>query len=184
MALIKCPECGRDISTLASSCPQCGYVLPKETTTEIKQPAEITIKGSELKTTPQPKINYKSLTWFLVSIGIMISMFFVCLNLPDSPSSSTSTASTKLVQSNPYDGSVSQVKKYLENNLRDPESIKYAEWSKLIPTGSDTTHPSGYVVRCKYRAKNGFGGYVLSNDVFILDSTGNVVSESPWTGKD
>ena len=25
MALIKCPECGRDISDKAQSCPACGY---------------------------------------------------------------------------------------------------------------------------------------------------------------
>ena len=29
MALIKCPECGRDISDMASSCPSCGYVVKK-----------------------------------------------------------------------------------------------------------------------------------------------------------
>lgn len=27
MSLITCPECGREISNTASSCPQCGYVL-------------------------------------------------------------------------------------------------------------------------------------------------------------
>ena len=28
MALVDCPECGRQISTLAAACPQCGYPLP------------------------------------------------------------------------------------------------------------------------------------------------------------
>lgn len=27
MALIKCPECGREISDKASSCPHCGYPI-------------------------------------------------------------------------------------------------------------------------------------------------------------
>ena len=27
MALVDCPECGRQISTLAAACPQCGYPL-------------------------------------------------------------------------------------------------------------------------------------------------------------
>ena len=27
MSLIKCPECGKDISDKAQSCPNCGYVL-------------------------------------------------------------------------------------------------------------------------------------------------------------
>ena len=27
MALIKCPECGKEISDKASSCPSCGYPI-------------------------------------------------------------------------------------------------------------------------------------------------------------
>ena len=34
MALIKCRECGKEISTNASSCPHCGYVYKKETSTK------------------------------------------------------------------------------------------------------------------------------------------------------
>jgi uncharacterized membrane protein YdbT with pleckstrin-like domain len=32
MALIECPECHKPISTLAQSCPSCGYVLPATST--------------------------------------------------------------------------------------------------------------------------------------------------------
>lgn len=32
MALIKCNECGKEISTKASSCPNCGFILKKKTT--------------------------------------------------------------------------------------------------------------------------------------------------------
>ena len=30
MALITCPECGKEISSKASSCPNCGYPIAKE----------------------------------------------------------------------------------------------------------------------------------------------------------
>ena len=30
MALIKCPECGKEISDSISTCPNCGYVLKKK----------------------------------------------------------------------------------------------------------------------------------------------------------
>lgn len=33
MALIKCRECGREVSDLALSCPQCGYPLRQKTLT-------------------------------------------------------------------------------------------------------------------------------------------------------
>ncbi len=31
MALITCPECGKEISNTAESCPHCGYILKKDT---------------------------------------------------------------------------------------------------------------------------------------------------------
>lgn len=30
MALIKCPECSREVSSMATSCPQCGYPISKK----------------------------------------------------------------------------------------------------------------------------------------------------------
>ncbi len=38
MALITCPECGRDISDQAVSCPGCGYVLKKSEPVPQSQP--------------------------------------------------------------------------------------------------------------------------------------------------
>ena len=35
MALIKCPDCGKDVSTLAASCPNCGRPVEKEIEKEI-----------------------------------------------------------------------------------------------------------------------------------------------------
>lgn len=36
MALIKCPECGRDVSTAADACPHCGYPIAKMRIKETK----------------------------------------------------------------------------------------------------------------------------------------------------
>ena len=30
MALIKCPECGKDVSSEAASCPYCGYPIKND----------------------------------------------------------------------------------------------------------------------------------------------------------
>ncbi|MGK2941285.1 MAG: hypothetical protein ACSLFJ_06345 [Immundisolibacter sp.] len=40
MALIACPECAREVSTLASTCPQCGYPIDDDDV----QPIELTAK--------------------------------------------------------------------------------------------------------------------------------------------
>lgn len=42
MALINCSECGREVSSTASSCPQCGNVISSRHTTTIPQVRTIT----------------------------------------------------------------------------------------------------------------------------------------------
>lgn len=37
MALMKCPECTREISTTASSCPHCGYIMKQSEANEFKK---------------------------------------------------------------------------------------------------------------------------------------------------
>lgn len=74
------------------------------------------------------------------------------------------------VKNSLYDGSVKQVKEYLKYNyLRDPESYESIEWSEVKEKAD------GYYVRHKYRARNGFGGHVVANQLFHLDFSGNVV---------
>lgn len=86
-------------------------------------------------------------------------------------STSISTmSSTVEVKNSGWDGSVKQVKEYLKYNyLRDPDSYESIEWSEV------KRKDDGYYVRHKYRAKNGLGGYVVANQLFHLDFSGNVV---------
>lgn len=37
MAMIKCPECGRMVSNMAASCPNCGYPIAKSTNNGVVQ---------------------------------------------------------------------------------------------------------------------------------------------------
>ena len=85
-------------------------------------------------------------------------------------SESYTTYSSVEVKNNLYDGGVKQVKEYLKYNyLRDPDSYESIEWSEV------KRKDDGYYVRHKYRAKNGFGGYVVANQLFHLDFNGKVV---------
>lgn len=74
------------------------------------------------------------------------------------------------VENSPWDASVYQVRKYLKKNLKDPKSYEGIEWSEAQKIDN------GYMVRHKYRAKNSFGGYTIENQIFYLDSKGNVVN--------
>ena len=68
------------------------------------------------------------------------------------------------------DGSVQQVKRYLDKTLKDPASFEAIEWGKVTHTCD------GYFTWVRYRAKNGFGGMVISGQAFTLDKNGVVVN--------
>ena len=106
-------------------------------------------------------------------------IYIECRNQPfasklkKNEASSTDTPSTVTyeaeVKNNKWNGGVKQVEDYLEITLRDPDSYESIEWSEV------KRKEDGFYVRHKYRAKNGFGGYVVTNQLFHLDFSGNVV---------
>ena len=77
---------------------------------------------------------------------------------------------SEIVMNSPWDSSVSQVEDYLKGNLKDPDSYQAIEWSSVNKKDN-----GNFIVRHKYRAKNSFGGMVISNAIFTLDSRGNVI---------
>ena len=84
-------------------------------------------------------------------------------------------AKRDVVYNSSWDGSVQQVERYLQQTLKDPDSFDAISWSPVLktPTG-------GFAVRCKYRAKNSFGGYVIEQFVFFMDADGKVISATPY----
>lgn len=157
MALIPCPECKKIISEFAGKCPSCGYAIPES-------------KVAEIKTNQQGQ-NAISV------IGLSLCGLFVLYfcGLFSSPHSSTrskpeTSSPRKVVENSSWDGSVRQVKSWLKDNLKDPGSLEFVEWSPVVKLAKN----QGFAVRAKYRAKNSFGGFVVENKVFSLDSSGNV----------
>lgn len=114
----------------------------------------------------------------IVSIGCVLIFSILLVGSSDSDSSGDSGEKSEVVTNSAWDASVSQVKDYLEKNLRDPNSTEYVEWSKVVKKEDGT-----FMVRCKYRSKNGFGGMVNANQVFYLDAEGNVTSVTDYYGK-
>ena len=86
MALIKCPECGKEISDNAQNCPQCGYPLKGSATKGEDNPSIGTAKGSQQTSQPVPKKKKNGclvgcLTFFIifaVLIFIISSVFRLC----------------------------------------------------------------------------------------------------------
>lgn len=77
---------------------------------------------------------------------------------------------TYVVENSSWDASVCQVEQYLKKNLKDPKSYDSIEWSRV------TKENDNFRVRYKYRAKNSLGGYVLENQIFTLNSNGEVIN--------
>lgn len=119
------------------------------------------------------------LMWLVIVGGARIADW---LNAGDAaaPPAATQAAArnpVEIVTNSPWDGSVRQVERWLEDTLKDPDSFEAIEWSPVIKVPEGTPMPHKYIVRVKYRAKNSFGGYVVENTLVYLDAAGNVLSQ-------
>lgn len=65
MALIKCPECGNDISDQAPKCPKCGYVLNAET--------EKATENADKK--EKNKQQWKKYTPIIIALALVVVVF-------------------------------------------------------------------------------------------------------------
>lgn len=91
MALIKCPECGKDVSDTIESCIHCGFVLKKaEERTEQQEQSQIELQKDcneivdstdNSSVTPVPKSSiFKFIIWSIVAIAIFF--FFIVAIAP------------------------------------------------------------------------------------------------------
>ena len=70
MALIKCPECNKDISNTTKNCIHCGYVLKEENT--IKQPQAVVIADEKGKSAKN-NLNKGVMIFIILSITAILS---------------------------------------------------------------------------------------------------------------
>ena len=181
----QCTNCDQKLESYSSAigyvvtCPTCNTIVEVPKRSAIKEPPPI----------PKDTIISKFKRWYLQKpkqANHLSNMFacnsFIGLTLFFGMASiqtffPTSTKSTQHIVSKPrkpyvpinssWDGSVLEVKWYLDKVLKDPDSFDAIEWSKVAKAYGNT-----YMVRCKYRAKNSFGGYVIANQVFTMTKIG------------
>lgn len=107
--------------------------------------------------------------WLIIAFFLMmLAGSFIGRNDP-----STRAERLEPVSNSAWDGSVYQVERYLKDTLKDPDSYQSIDWGKVLKTPDNH-----FKVRHTYRARNGFGGYVVEEKVFTLDSTGRVISSA------
>jgi len=93
----------------------------------------------------------------------------------DKPEMRKAVAGTDKVFNSGFDGSVRQIEDYLKKTLNDPFSVKFESWGEVMRF---ETGPCTYMAWCRYRAKNAYGGYVLTKQTFCMDANGVVVHVS------
>jgi hypothetical protein len=68
MALIKCPECGSDISTLATACPKCGYPVNNID----RKASQQNLNNISQNINPKRKSYRKIIIWTLILTSLII----------------------------------------------------------------------------------------------------------------
>lgn len=149
MALIECPDCNAEVSDTSKQCIKCGGTLPK--------PAK---KPSKLK---------KFIIWFIV---FSIALNLVVKLVSPSQEEHAATEKARLAAMSPQERKDDAIKNYSDvcghsslgryeyilRGLKDPDSFQYIDRATVYNKKKDSM-----VTIVQYRAKNGFGGYVVSN---------------------
>lgn len=183
---MKCQACGHEDQGAWKECPECGGVQScngKAVPGPLRRP----LKSAKRRFSPKTMLK----DWLaslprgkgqrsarlpgytssdvgcrtLLAAATMVFFFIRAeVDAPQAPSQPQAA-----VFNSGLDGAVFQVEAYLKTALKDPESLQTIEWGRVIKRKE-----GGYAVRFKYRAKNSFGGYVISDQWFFLDEAGQV----------
>ena len=78
---------------------------------------------------------------------------------------------SSIVYNSSWDGSVRQVENWFKRNLKDPKSVDVIDWYEV----KKNDQQKFYIVKCDFRAKNSFGGYVVHHYNFYIDFSGNMI---------
>ena len=157
MAMITCPDCKRQISENADSCPKCGYQLTTEKIAEIKKKQQRVKKGCG--------IGCLSVIVIFVILGIIGSF---------SSDSTKKTARETQIEENfsAWNGSHRGIAELIKKSMNDPSSYKHVKtihWDK----------GDHLVVKTRFRGKNAFGGVVENWVMAKVDLNGNVIEIIP-----
>ena len=168
--LIKCPECQRDISDTAPSCPGCGFVL-RQTVRVATSKTKTLISLPAFRKSKAAKGGGKGC---LIGIGVAASLFVLLVILSQIAPSQPGADGKSATLAAPHSGSASDVETpehkanlvampvdmaRIYNSLPDQTGVK---WGAVTATRNGTT------LCGSVNARNSFGGYTGQRR-FIFD---------------
>ena len=154
MALIKCPECDREISDLSSVCVHCGYPL-KNIDKKQAFPSTTINKPDHHKDNPRRKrLSPRALLTIINLLGIALIVAFISLQ-----------EATKLT---PTETNAIEVVGKYQDIMKDPDSLKLR--SDVIVVGTHT-EDAGHIVYYYFTAsgENSYNASVTSNICYVRE---------------
>lgn len=151
MALVKCKECGAQISSSAKTCPQCG----KERSSSNSIGCGTIILG-----------------FFIIGlIGSLFSEKNPHTSTPEKPKTAAELHQEKIEsQFSAWDGSHRALERYIKDHLKDPDSYEHIKTTYIENADKTLT------IYTKYRAKNSFGGYVIESAIATATINGELIT--------
>lgn len=156
MPLMKCSECGRQVSDRAQACPNCGAPITAAQASQTPQPSSLSAAQLQAK-----KGSSDTTTGCLGCLGLFVILLIVGTLCPSSHSGSSTSD---------HDGTMAEVmcEKFMKNQLRAPATADFSSSSEsATPMGNDK-----FVVRGYVDAQNGFGANIRTNYVCTVQYTG------------
>lgn len=166
--LINCPECTREISDKANSCPNCGYVLPKVTERRIA-PTEPLPKKQRQPLPNTPNKNSAAVAIFGL-LGFVIIALLVWRGCGGAPESAADSADQ-------CDAGWARVtaERFVEAKLKSPSTASFS-WEPTIASKDKKR----WTVDSYVDSQNGFGATLRTkfHAVVICKGDGNWTLES------
>lgn len=176
MALINCPECGKEISDTCESCIHCGYKLSNN-------------EGSKGKQANKKKIPIIAIILVIVIIiGIGIASILIINSIRENNRIEQEKQEQLLEQAEKEAKKLTYEEEicyyaigYLKSILINPESLQINE-VQISPSAlvyyeekDSNGHYSEYIIYLDYSAQNGFGG--SNREEYYIPMNGNLVSK-------
>lgn len=178
VAMVECPYCNKPIEAPAKAdvifvCPHCNKeLITYDKTAEPEQSRKMETKKKRIDSKTEKLI----LKWscIVAFIGLLCYFSFVSMHGKDPSKSNGSKTENYVNRKGPSKTkAMAGVKTYLKRYcLKDPDSYQGISWEAF---GIYNQENNTYFALHKYRAKNSFGGYVVEEKLFVLDSDGNVI---------
>lgn len=169
--LIHCPECGKEISDQAASCPNCGCPqsvwigaapLEAETTARDEpESADMSAESAEQSEGERAKDGRGFLIFAAITIAVMF--FFTLLTLSGSPSSAggSSGSGKKSYSTDDYKSACySLAEKQVKKHLKAPSTASFCRMSEASFSKDEE---NTYVMTGWVDAENSFGAKLRSN---------------------